>query len=127
MAKTKFYRCNGCGNFIMIIGEKTACTPKCCGETMTELIPGSVDAAAEKHVPDVAIDGDKVTVKVGSVEHPMLDAHYITFIYLETEKGGQIKYLKPGEEPKAEFLLNGEKPVAAFEFCNLHGLWVKEL
>ncbi len=86
-----------------------------------------MDAAAEKHVPDVAIDGDKVTVKVGSVEHPMLDAHYITFIYLETEKGGQIKYLKPGEEPKAEFLLNGEKPVAAFEFCNLHGLWVKEL
>ncbi|MCR4891436.1 MAG: desulfoferrodoxin Dfx [Lachnospiraceae bacterium] len=127
MAKTKFYRCEKCGNFVMIIGEKTACTPKCCGEEMTELVAGSTDAAVEKHVPAVTVDGDKVMVEVGSVAHPMVDAHYITFVYLETENGGQMRYLKPGDEPKAEFALNGEKPVAVFEYCNLHGLWVKEL
>ena len=57
----------------------------------------------------------------------MLDAHYIQFICLETENGVQIRYLKPGQEPKAEFALNGEKPVAVYEYCNLHGLWVNEL
>ena len=70
----------------------------------------------EKHIPDVKIEGDKVFVQVGSVAHPMLDAHYIQFICLETENGVQIKYLKPGQEPKAEFILNGEKPVAVYEY-----------
>ena len=127
MAKTLFYRCAGCGNFVMMIGEKTACTPKCCGETMEYLEPGKTDGAREKHIPDVKIEGDKVFVQVGSVAHPMLDAHYIQFICLETENGVQIRYLKPGQEPKAEFSLNGEKPVAVYEYCNLHGLWVTEL
>ncbi|SFL10321.1 superoxide reductase [Lachnospiraceae bacterium KH1T2] len=123
----KFYRCKGCGNFISIIGEKSACTPKCCGEEMTELKANTTDGAAEKHVPDVTIDGDKVCVQVGSVAHPMLEEHHIAFIYLETEDSGQIQYLKPGEEPKAEFLLNGKKAIRVYEYCNLHGLWVKEL
>ena len=77
MAKTLFYRCAGCGNFVMMIGEKTACTPKCCGETMEYLEPGKTDGAREKHIPDVKIEGDKVFVQVGSVAHPMLDG--ITF------------------------------------------------
>ena len=127
MGKTAFYRCSGCGNFVMMIGEKTACTPKCCGETMTKLEANTTDGAAEKHVPDVTVDGDHVYVKVGSVKHPMLEEHHICFIYLETKNGGQIRYLNPGDEPEAAFALNVEKAVCVYEYCNLHGLWAKEL
>lgn len=127
MSQTQFYRCDGCGNFIMIIGEKTACTPKCCGQTMTYLEPNTKDAAVEKHIPKVTVEGAIVTVEVGEVLHPMTEQHYIEFIYLETEKGGQIRYLKPGDEPRAVFHAAGETPVAVFAYCNLHGLWVKSL
>jgi superoxide reductase len=126
--KTLFYRCKGCGNFVLFVDEKTGCTPKCCGEPMEELVANTADAAVEKHVPQVADDGNIVKVQVGSTIHPMLDAHYIQFICLETDKGIQIKYLKPGEEPKAEFAPAGwEKAIAVYEFCNLHGLWKKDL
>ncbi len=90
----------------------------------TELIANTVDAAQEKHVPVIEVAGDTVTVKVGSVEHPSLDAHYIEFIVLETTTGMQMKWLKPGMKPEAVFILApGDKAVAAFEYCNLHGLW----
>ena len=95
----------------------------CCGEKMQEIVPGSVDAAAEKHVPVIKTEGQKVTVSVGSVAHPMQEEHYITFVCLETENGHQIKYLKPGTKPEAEFTLNNDKLVAVYEYCNLHGLW----
>ena len=122
-----FYRCNKCGNFITFLESKTACTPMCCGEAMTELTANTTDAAQEKHVPDVTLDGNKVTVKVGSVEHPMLEEHHISFIVLETTQGYQKKDLTIGAAPCAEFMLaDGEKPVAAYEYCNLHGLWKKE-
>ncbi len=127
MGKTRFFRCEGCGNFVMLIGEKTACTPKCCGETMKELVPNTTEAAFEKHIPDVTVDGNRVCVQVGSTAHPMLDAHYIEFICLEKENGSEIRYLKPGDEPKAVFETAGEKVTAVYEYCNLHGLWVKEL
>ena len=97
------------------------------GEPQIELAANTEDAAFEKHVPAVEIDGNIVTVTVGEVEHPMLDAHYIQFIYLETEDGGQMKVLAPGEAPKAVFDLDGSIPVAVYELCNLHGLWKKEL
>ena len=85
----------------------------------------TVDAAFEKHVPVIEVAGDTVTVKVGSVEHPMLDAHYIEWIVLVTESGFQMKWLKPGMKPVATFILTpGEKAVAAYEYCNLHGLWM---
>lgn len=123
-----FYRCEGCGNFVMFFGEKTACTPKCCGETMKEVVANTTDAATEKHVPVVAVDGSTVTVTVGSTIHPMLEAHYIQWIILETSQGYQKKDLKPGQEPKAVFALaEGETPVAAYEYCNLHGLWKAEV
>ncbi len=126
--KTLFYRCKGCGNFVLFVDDKTKCTPKCCGEPMDELVANTTDAAVEKHVPEVTADGNSVKVQVGSTLHPMIDAHYIKFICLETDKGAQIKYLKPGEEPKAEFVLaGGEKAIAVYEFCNLHGLWKKDL
>ena len=123
----KVLKCAKCGNMITYLDQKV-CVPKCCGETMEELAPNSTDAAGEKHVPAVAVDGNKVCVQVGSVEHPMMEKHYIQFIALETTTGAQIKYLKPSEKPVAEFVLaDGEKAVAVYEYCNLHGLWVKEV
>ena len=89
--------------------------------------PNTTDAAGEKHVPVISVDGNVVTVTVGEVEHPMLEAHYITWIMLETEQGRQRKTLKPGDRPVAVFALTeGDKPVAAYEYCNLHGLWKAE-
>ena len=92
----------------------------------TELVANTVDAAFEKHVPVIEVSGDNVTVKVGSVEHPSLDAHYIEWIVLVTETGFQIRWLKPGMKPEAVFKVT-DKPIAAFEYCNLHGLWKAEL
>lgn len=124
----QFYKCEGCGNLAVFLAPKTGCTPKCCGETMKEVVPNTTDAAGEKHVPAATVEGTKVTVKVGSVAHPMLDAHYIQWVILETEKGYQKKDLKPGEAPEAVFALTeDDKPVAAYEYCNLHGLWKADL
>lgn len=92
-----------------------------------ELVANTVDAAQEKHVPVITINGDEVKVEVGSVEHPSLDAHYIEFIVLQTSGGVQMKWLKSGMKPEASFkLIEGDKPVAAYEYCNLHGLWKAE-
>ncbi len=89
----------------------------------TELVANTVDAAQEKHVPVMEVSGDGVKVQVGSVEHPSLDAHYIEFIVLVTEGGFQMKWLKPGMKPEATFKVT-DQPVAAYEYCNLHGLWM---
>ena len=95
-------------------------------EGYTLLKANTVDAAVEKHVPSVSINNNVLDVVVGSVVHPMLEEHYIMFIAVETENGFMVKYLKPNEEPKASFVLN-EKAIAVYEYCNLHGLWKKEL
>lgn len=92
----------------------------------TELTANTIDGAQEKHVPVIEAAGDTVTVKVGSVEHPSLEQHYIEFIVLVTEGGMQMKWLKPGMKPEAVFKIT-DKPVAAFEYCNLHGLWKAEI
>ena len=117
----KFYKCEGCGK-IAVLFRESACPTKCCGEPMVELVPNTTDGAHEKHVPVITVSGDEVKVEVGSVEHPSLDAHYIEWILLETEQGFQIHYLKPGMKPEAVFKVN-EAVVAAYEYCNLHGLW----
>ena len=123
---SKFYICKHCGNLVGMI--HSAGVPMfCCGQEMEELSPNTTDAATEKHVPVVTVEDDLVTVEVGSVPHPMAEEHYITWIYLETEHGGQRKALNPGEEPKAQFRLCGDKAVAAYEYCNLHGLWKKDI
>ena len=97
-----------------------------CGKKMTELVPGTSDGAHEKHVPVVTIDGDKVTVEVGSVEHPMVKEHYIQWIEIETTRGSQRVKLEYTDKPRAEFrLADGEKIVSAYEYCNIHGLWKK--
>ena len=123
----KFYRCSHCGNIIVFLHESGA-PVSCCGEPMAELAAEATDGAREKHVPFVTVDGSNVIVKVGEAEHPMLEKHYIEFIVLETSAGFQMKKLAPGEKPEAAFVLaEGEKAIAAYEYCNLHGLWVKEI
>jgi len=101
--------------------------PVCCGDKMREIVAGTVDASKEKHVPVVKVSDNKVEVTVGEVTHPMTEDHYIQWIYLQTEKGSQFKMLKPGEDPKAVFTLSDDKAIAAYEYCNLHGLWKKEV
>lgn len=119
----KFYYCKHCGKVIAIV-KNTPVPTICCGEAMAELVPGVTDAATEKHVPVIQIDGSVVTVSVGQVAHPMQEEHYIEWILLQTDKGIQKKWLKPGDDPKARFILDeGEKVVAAYEYCNLHKLW----
>ena len=120
----KFYRCAHCGNIIAYIHD-SGVRVRCCGEEMTEIVPNTTDASGEKHVPVIKVEGQTVTVTVGSVEHPSLPAHYIEFIVLVTETGMQMKWLKPGDKPEATFLTK-EKVVSAFEYCNLHGLWKAE-
>ena len=121
----KFYICEKCGNLIGMI-HASGVTPVCCGAKMTALEAGVVEASREKHIPEVTVDGNTVTVTVGSVLHPMTEEHSITWVYLETDKGGQRKALSPGEEPKAHFALADEKPLAVYAYCNLHGLWKTE-
>ena len=106
-----------------IIGFNTG-NPIICGEKMQMLVPNTVDASVEKHVPVIKVDGNKVTVEVGSSPHPMIQEHYIEWIYIQTEKGGQRKELAPGDEPSVDFALtDDDKLEAAFAYCNLHGLW----
>ena len=121
-----FYKCEHCGNIIAHINDSgVRCV--CCGEEMKPLVPNTTDAAGEKHVPVIRVEGQTVTVTVGAVEHPMLDAHYIQWIMLETKEGRQRKVLKPGDKPVATFALTDtDAVVAAYEYCNLHGLWKAE-
>lgn len=122
----KFFICEHCGNLVGVIND-AGVPMMCCGQKMTQLIPGTVEASVEKHLPVVTVDGDKVKVEVGSVAHPMAEEHSILWVYLQTDKGGQRKNLKVGEAPVAEFSLLDEKPVAAYAYCNLHGLWKTEI
>jgi len=94
---------------------------------MTELIPNTVDAAVEKHVPVVTASADVINVQVGSVPHPMEEGHHIAFVYVQTENGGQRKCLKSGAEPKCGFSFIDDKPVAVYAYCNLHGLWETDI
>ena len=119
----RFFICEHCGNIVEMVKD-SGVNVVCCGQKMTELIPGTSDGAHEKHVPVVTVDGNKVSVAVGAVDHPMLDVHFIEWIAIETSAGAQRKVLKPGDAPKAEFVLaEGETFVAAYAYCNLHGLW----
>ncbi len=100
----------------------------CNGAPMKQLTANTTDAAQEKHVPVVEVDGKKVSVKVGSVAHPMTDAHLIQWIYLQTKKGGQYKILTPNDSATATFIVaDDDEPIAAYEYCNLHGLWVAKI
>ena len=119
----KIMKCMHCGNIIEVIDDHGV-TPICCGEPMKLFKAGETDGAKEKHVPAVTVEGDIVRVNVGSVTHPMTEEHHIAFIWLVTDKGIRRANLDHTGAPEAAFrLAEGEKPVAAYEFCNLHGLW----
>lgn len=122
-----FYKCLHCGN--VAIKPWDAGVPlSCCGEKMAELKANDTDAATEKHVPVVTVDGANVHVEVGSTMHPMTEEHLIAFIVLVTEKGYQVAELSADGEPKADFAVAaGDAPVKVYEYCNLHGLWVAEI
>lgn len=122
----KFYVCAHCGN-IIAYAHASGVPVVCCGEKMQELVPNTVDAAKEKHVPVISVNGTVVTVSVGSVAHPMLPEHFIEWIALETKQGNQRKVLSAGMKPEAVFALApGDEAVAAYAYCNLHGLWKAE-
>lgn len=122
----KFYVCRHCGNIIAYAHESGA-KVVCCGDPMVELVPNTTEAAHEKHLPVIEVNGTHVKVTVGSVLHPMLDVHYIEWIALETKSGNQRKVLKPGMQPVAEFeLVAGDEVIAAYAYCNIHGLWKTE-
>ena len=123
---SKFFICKHCGNIVDLIEDKG--TPvACCGENMTKLEPNTVEASSEKHLPSITTLGDSISVQVGSVPHPMVDEHHIAFVYVQTQHGGQCKYLKAGGEPKLTFSFSDDKPTAVYAYCNLHGLWKTEI
>ena len=125
--ETKFFICKHCGNIVEMINN-TGVPLVCCGEKMSELKANTSDGAFEKHVPEVVVNGNVVSVVVGSTLHPMMDKHYIQWIYLKTNKGIQKKFLTPNNEPNAEFIIaDDELVVEVYEYCNLHGLWKKEI
>jgi len=122
----KFYICNHCGNLIEMVHD--AKVPViCCGERMKELVPNTVEASGEKHIPVVSVEGSKVIVNVGSVDHPMVPEHFIEWVYVETEQGGYRKELHPDSAPNVVFELGADKPKAVYAYCNLHGLWMTSL
>lgn len=116
----EFYRCELCGNMLALM-KNGGGTLVCCGQDMKKLNANTTDAAQEKHVPAISKADGKIEVAVGSTLHPMLAEHYIEWIALVTEDKVEIKFLKPGEEPKAAF--NAVESGEIYEYCNLHGLW----
>lgn len=118
----KIMQCAHCGNQVFVLHD-AGVPMMCCGEAMNELVAGSTDAAQEKHVPAVSIDGSVMSVAVGEVLHPMLAEHYIQWIAVEQGDKVQITHLHPDQEPKASFVVEPGKDFAVYEYCNLHGLW----
>ena len=124
--KAKFYICEKCGNIVEKIDD-SGVSLVCCGQKMTAIEAGVVEASREKHIPVVKVDGGRVLVEVGAVEHPMTEEHSIEWVYLETDRGIQRKCLAPGKAPRVEFALADETPIAVYAYCNLHGLWKAEI
>lgn len=119
----RFFICKHCGNIIAMVKD-TGVPVMCCGQAMTEIIPGTTDASVEKHVPVYSVEGDKVNVNVGESDHPMVEEHFIEWISLQTKQGNQRKQLLPGNAPKACFkLCDGDEVEAVYAYCNLHSLW----
>ena len=122
----KFFICKHCGNMVGLINN--AGVPLvCCGEKMAELVPNTVEASAEKHLPVVTVSDSSIAVQIGSVLHPAEEKHHIVFIYLETKRGGQRKSIPVGTEPKLIFSFADDEPIAVYAYCNLHGLWKTEV
>ena len=126
MKNTKFYICKHCGNIVEKIND-SGVPLVCCGEKMSEIEVGIVEASHEKHIPVVEVSGNSVKVTVGSVLHPMTPEHSILWVYLKTDKGSSIKHLNAGDAPEVTFALDSEKPISVYAYCNLHGLWKADI
>ena len=126
MCDNKFYICEKCGNIVGMI-HNGGVPMMCCGQKMTKLEAGVVEASHEKHIPVVVVEGNTVRVNVGSVTHPMSEEHHIAWIYLQTNRGGQRKCLDVTGAPEVVFALADETPVAVYAYCNLHGLWKADI
>ncbi len=126
MCENRFFICEHCGNIVGMIHD-AGVPMMCCGQKMTKLEPGTVEASVEKHLPVVTVEGNTVQVVVGSVAHPMTEEHSITWVYLQTDRGGQRKCLSADGAPEVTFALADEKPLAVYAYCNLHGLWKTEV
>lgn len=123
----KFYICRHCGNIVTKLTSSKV-PLHCCGQPMELLEAGVTDAATEKHVPVVSVEGNLVKVAVGAVAHPMVEEHFIQWAAVETERDALVHWFHPGEAPEAVFALaDGQQVKAVYEYCNLHGLWKKEL
>ena len=123
----RFFKCKHCGNIAELIFD-SGVRIVCCGEKMQELIPNTTDAANEKHVPVITVYNNEITVTIGSVLHPSLPEHNIEWIYLQTDKGFYRKTIGANNKPETKFLLSeDEKPITAYGYCNLHGLWKKDI
>ncbi|MCI5939385.1 MAG: desulfoferrodoxin family protein [Bacilli bacterium] len=119
----RFLKCKHCGNIVAVVKDNKGVIT-CCGEPMQELIPGVVEASKEKHIPVYHVEGNVVSVEVGSVTHPMQEEHYIEWISIHTKQGNQRKCLKPNDKPEAKFALSdGDEVLSVYAYCNLHGLW----
>lgn len=122
----KFLKCEKCGNIVAVVKE-TKAPVMCCGQKMSQIIPGEVEASHEKHIPVFEIKDNKVIVKVGSVDHPMIEEHFIEWVSIQTKFGNQRKQLKPNQAPVVCFALcEGDEVEAVYAYCNLHGLWVNK-
>lgn len=123
MNELKFFKCKNCGDVVIrLLNENSECKPN-----MEELVANTVDASSEKHLPVAVCENGFVKVKVGSIMHPMEQAHYIQFIAVQTEDSYILKTLSPEKAPEVEIYVGEEKPVAIYEYCSLHGLWKTEL
>ncbi len=123
MSNTKIYKCNKENMVVEVLSAVECCTLSCCGEDMTLMKENSVDAATEKHIPILCENANGVTVKVGSVAHPMTEEHYIQWIEVINGPWVNRKYLKPGDDPVAEFYVSNNDHLEIRAYCNLHGLW----
>lgn len=123
-AQKKFFRCSHCGNLVGLIHESGQ-PLICCGDKMTLLVPNTSDGATEKHVPVLTREGNKLHVAVGSIAHPMTEAHLIEWIFVVQGNHSQRVALTAADVPAADFSIT-EGPVFVYEYCNLHGLWIAE-
>lgn len=126
MCENRFYICRRCGNVIGMI-EGSGVPIKCCGQNMEMLESEKEEGKTETHKPVVEINGDKVKVRVGNTAHPMEQKHSISWVYLQTDRGGHRKCLEADGAPEVDFVLSDEKPMAVYAYCNLHGMWITEV
>ncbi len=124
--KHQIYKCAICGN-IVEVNHEGAGTLVCCGQDMELMVEKKEEEGNEKHLPVSTFEGEKLVVKVGEVEHPMEEAHYIEWIEVIDGENTQKVFLKPNEKPQAEFVVSKKEGLRVREYCSIHGLWESKI